>query len=67
MPAITLFAILLSFWIWLFMADRNDQQAYTAFHNRCDAQHGVVLASKQRDGDNWLGCYTGVKELYNEG
>lgn len=67
MPAISLFAVLLAAWIAVFVYDQNVQDKYAAFHNRCDAQHGVVLASMKRDGDGWVGCYTGVKELYNEG
>lgn len=52
--------------IWLFAMSIGADADKQAFKARCDAQHGTVLMSLKSNGNGWIGCYSGAKEIPNE-
>lgn len=66
-PALPLMAGILALIGLLMWQDARNEDKVNAFHNRCDAQGGMVLNSTKRNGGGWIGCYKGVTELPNEG
>jgi len=58
--------VLLAIWGGILAADLSATSDKRDFKARCDAQHGTVLMSLKRNGDGWIGCYSGLKEIPNE-
>lgn len=61
---------LLVFWLVVFgvlmyQDDSNDQMLYR-FEARCAQQGGVALKGVGHGSLNWVGCYKGLTEIYNE-
>lgn len=52
--------------MWLFAMSIEEDADKQAFKARCDAQHGTVLMPLKSNGNRWIGCYSGVKEIPNE-
>lgn len=63
---ILLFVMLMGSLGWSVYAEQQQTIELVQFHARCTNQGGIVLQSYQSDGDGWIGCYSGIKELPNE-
>ncbi|AUV61800.1 hypothetical protein FDJ28_gp54 [Pseudomonas phage Bjorn] len=61
---------LLAFWLIVFgvimYTDNGNDRMVDRFEARCADKGGIVLKGVGHGSKNWLGCYKGLTEVYNE-